>query len=68
MTTWLLEKNTLFVLSGWFANLSAGWFGSLFVLPIFLEAKPLLLFTVNLPAAFLALLVAIQLAKRGGSL
>lgn len=68
MTPWLLDKDTLFVLSGWFANLSAGWFGSIFVLPIFLETKSLLLFTVNLPAALLALLVAIRLAKKGGSL
>ena len=48
-TSWLVDKETLLVLSGWFANLSAGWFGSIFVLPVFTDTKPWLLLTVNFP-------------------
>lgn len=57
MSTSVLDKEILLVLAGWFANLSAGWFGSLFILPIFVETKPALLIGVNLPASILALLI-----------
>jgi len=64
MTSLLSDKDVLSILSGWFGNLSAGWFGSLFILPIFFEPKPVLLLTVNFPAAILTLVLAVLLAKR----
>jgi len=62
---WLLDKDILLVLSSWFANISAGWFGSVFVLPIFFDVSPFRLLTVNLSGAIVSLALAIWLAKKG---
>lgn len=61
----ILDKDAALVLSGWLTNLSAGWFGSIFVLPIITEPDRLLLLTVNLPLAIMALVVSIVLVKKG---
>lgn len=65
MRSLLLDKNVLSTISAWFTNLSAGWFGSIFILPILSDANPILLLTVNLPAAILTLWLAIFLARKG---
>lgn len=65
MRSWILDKDTYLVLSGWFANLSAGWFGAIFILPIFTDTRPILLLTINLPAAILTLFLAILFQKKG---
>lgn len=61
-------RDTLLVLSGLCTNLSAGWLGSIFLLPIFFETKPILLLTVNLPAAIFVLAGAIWLAGKARTL
>ena len=61
----LLDKYVLSVLSDWFTNLSAGWFGSIFILPIITDPDRILLLTVNLPVAIVTLWLAIIIAKKG---
>lgn len=61
----LLDKHVLLTLSGWFTNLSAGWFGSIFILPVFFDTKPMLLLTVHLPAAILSFVLAVWFSKEG---
>lgn len=65
LLTWIRDKETLKVLSGWCSDISAGWFGSMFILPIFTDSNPLVLLTVNLPSAILFLTISIWLSKRG---
>ena len=59
------DKQSLFVLSGWLSNISAGWFGSIFILPLFTVSSPVLLLTVNLPFAIVFLILAIWIDKKG---
>ncbi len=59
------DKDSLLVLSSWFSNISAGWFGSIFILPLLTDSNPLLLLTVNLPSAIVFLLISIWLDKKG---
>ena len=61
-------RDTLLVLSGLCTNLSAGWLGSIFILPIFFDTKPLLLLTANLSSAIFVLVGAIWFAGRARSL
>lgn len=67
MHEWMTDKNTLSVISGWFTNLSAGWFGSILILLIISSTDKLLLLTVNLPSAIVSLWLAIILAKKGNN-
>lgn len=62
------EKDTLLVLSGLFTNLSAGWLGTIIIVPIFSEASLPELLTVNLPSAIVALVLAILLARKARGL
>ncbi len=59
------DKDTLLVLSGWLSNISAGWFGSIFILPIFSDSNPLLLLTINIPSAILFLILSIWFDNKG---
>jgi len=61
-------RDTLLVLSGLCTNLSAGWLGSIFILPIFFDTKPLLLLTANLTSAIFVLVGAIWFAGKARSL
>ena len=63
--SWLFDKDILLVVSSWFSNISAGWLGSVFVLPIFFDVSPFSLLTVNLSGAIVSLGLAIWLAKKG---
>lgn len=64
MRSLFLDKDILSILSGWFSNLSAGWFASIFILPVFTDANHFILLTVNLFDAILALVLSILLIKR----
>jgi len=59
------NKEGSLVLSGWLSNISVGWFGATFVLPLFTDSNRLILLTVNIPSAILMLSLAIWLAKMG---
>lgn len=61
-------RDTLLVLSGLCTNLSAGWLGSIFILPIFFDTKPFVLLTANLSSAIFVLIGAIWFAGKARSL
>jgi len=63
-----LSREILFTVSEWLINLSAGWFGAVFVLPLFTEGRILLLLTINLPAAILGLTLAVILKRKAKAL
>lgn len=64
----LWVKDTLLVLSGLFTDLSAGWFGTIIIVPIFSKASLSEILTVNLPSAIVALVLAILLARKARDL
>jgi hypothetical protein len=64
----LLDKDILTALSGWFLNLSAGWFASIFILPIFADPNPFFLLTVNGAGAIVTLIASILITKRSKKL
>ncbi len=51
------DKGTLLVVSG--------WFGSIFILPVFTDSNSFVLLIINLPSVILFLLAAIWLDKKG---
>lgn len=59
-----LSREILFAVSEWLINLSAGWFGAVFIIPLFTEGRILLLLTINLPAAILGLIIAVILRRK----
>lgn len=63
-----VRKDTLLVLFGLCTNLSVGWLGSIFILPIFFETNPLLLLTANLTSAIFVLIGVMWFAGKARSL